>query len=212
MAARSWSASGGDLVALGQGTAECQSITVPGFGHADRIAEDKTNDLALLRLYGARNLAAAPAWRPGGGTAGPLTLVRYRRPLGAAGGAAVTARHRAAHRRKGCSRRQNLDFPARRRSTLKAGLPAWLPCKAPVIAGARTVCAAGNPGARRQRCVPFSPPWHHTRRRRRDRAIRGAGYLRAKVTASVTCSRTWPAASATKAAMPSFWSAVANSE
>ena len=41
----------------------CQSITVPGFGHADRIAEDKTNDLALLRLYGARNLVAGAARR-----------------------------------------------------------------------------------------------------------------------------------------------------
>jgi hypothetical protein len=34
----------------------CLSIVVPGFGNADRTAEDKHNDLALLRIYGARGL------------------------------------------------------------------------------------------------------------------------------------------------------------
>ncbi|MGA3310699.1 MAG: peptidoglycan-binding protein, partial [Xanthobacteraceae bacterium] len=51
--------SGGDLLAPGHVTDECQAITVPGLGHAERVAEDKTNDLALIRLYGARNLVAA---------------------------------------------------------------------------------------------------------------------------------------------------------
>jgi hypothetical protein len=80
----------GDLVALGQITDECRSITVPGFGHADRVAEDKSNDLALLRLYGARNLVPAPL--DGDGDAGTdLTLFGIADPLAQAGDSAVTS-------------------------------------------------------------------------------------------------------------------------
>ena len=34
----------------------CLSITIPPFGNADRIAEDKEHDLALVHIYGARGL------------------------------------------------------------------------------------------------------------------------------------------------------------
>jgi peptidoglycan hydrolase-like protein with peptidoglycan-binding domain len=34
----------------------CLAITVPPFGNADRLAEDKDHDLALLHIYGARGL------------------------------------------------------------------------------------------------------------------------------------------------------------
>lgn len=34
----------------------CLTIAVAGFGNADRVAEDKDRDLALLRIYGARGL------------------------------------------------------------------------------------------------------------------------------------------------------------
>ncbi|SHN75207.1 serine protease [Bradyrhizobium erythrophlei] len=37
-------------------TDECLAITIPPFGNADRVAEDKEHDLALLRVYGARGL------------------------------------------------------------------------------------------------------------------------------------------------------------
>jgi peptidoglycan hydrolase-like protein with peptidoglycan-binding domain len=37
-------------------TDDCLVITIPPFGSADRIAEDKAHDLALLRVYGAREL------------------------------------------------------------------------------------------------------------------------------------------------------------
>jgi Trypsin-like peptidase domain len=36
----------------------CQVIVVPGLGDADRVAEDKTDGLALLRVYGQRKLSA----------------------------------------------------------------------------------------------------------------------------------------------------------
>ena len=35
---------------------DCLAITIPPFGNADRVAEDKEHDLALLRIYGVRGL------------------------------------------------------------------------------------------------------------------------------------------------------------
>jgi hypothetical protein len=79
----------GDLVAPAQLTDDCQAITVPGLGHAERVAVDKTGDLALLRLYGARNLVPAVI----GGEAsqsGELTLFGIADPLAQAGDSGVT--------------------------------------------------------------------------------------------------------------------------
>jgi hypothetical protein len=85
----------GALIAPLQITSDCGSITVPGFGHAVRIADDSANDLALLRLYGARNLAPAPlAAEAAQGDA--LTLIGIAAPPAQHGGNAVT--HAAAHR------------------------------------------------------------------------------------------------------------------
>lgn len=79
----------GDLIVPARLTDECQAITVPGFGHAERIAADNTNDLALIRLYGARNLA--PATLAGdGGRSGDVTLFGVADPLAQAGGAEVS--------------------------------------------------------------------------------------------------------------------------
>jgi peptidoglycan hydrolase-like protein with peptidoglycan-binding domain len=79
----------GDLIADRQLTAECQSLVVPGLGHADRIAEDKASDLALLRVYGARNLV--PAAFPGEAAAATdLKLVGIADPQAQAGGGAVS--------------------------------------------------------------------------------------------------------------------------
>ncbi len=47
---------GGDLVTARHLTAACEALMVPGYGHAVRVADDAANDLALLRLYGARSL------------------------------------------------------------------------------------------------------------------------------------------------------------
>jgi Putative peptidoglycan binding domain len=46
----------GAVVADRQITDGCLAIVIAGFGHADRLAEDKDHDLALLRVYGARGL------------------------------------------------------------------------------------------------------------------------------------------------------------
>ena len=46
----------GHLITSAQVADGCQAITIPGFGHAERIAADKSNDIALLRIYGAQDL------------------------------------------------------------------------------------------------------------------------------------------------------------
>jgi peptidoglycan hydrolase-like protein with peptidoglycan-binding domain len=46
----------GAIVADRQITDGCLAIAIAGYGNADRVAEDKDRDLALLRIYGARGL------------------------------------------------------------------------------------------------------------------------------------------------------------
>ena len=81
--------SDGDLIAPARLTDECQAITVPGLGHAERVAADKTNDLALIRLYGARNLVpaalGADSAESGKATSSCLSAspIRWRRPAAA---------------------------------------------------------------------------------------------------------------------------------
>jgi hypothetical protein len=84
--------SGGDLLAPAHLIDECQAITVPPLGHAERLAVDKANDLALLRLYGARNLVPAPIGGDDGqNQTGDLNLVGIADPLSQAGEAGVTS-------------------------------------------------------------------------------------------------------------------------
>jgi S1-C subfamily serine protease len=79
----------GYLLAAAPVVDQCQSITVSGFGHAERVAVDSTGDLALLQLYGAQNLI------PAGFASDPvptdnLALVGIADPLAQPGDAAVT--------------------------------------------------------------------------------------------------------------------------
>jgi peptidoglycan hydrolase-like protein with peptidoglycan-binding domain len=46
----------GAIIADREVTDGCLAIAIAGFGNADRVAEDKDHDLALLRIYGARGL------------------------------------------------------------------------------------------------------------------------------------------------------------
>jgi hypothetical protein len=78
----------GDLLAPGRATEECRSIVVPGLGRAERVAADPDHDLALLRLYGARNLV--PVALSGESKSDALTLFGVGDPLAQAGDTAVT--------------------------------------------------------------------------------------------------------------------------
>src|ERR1700694_4504087 len=48
----------GAIIADRQVVDSCLAIAISGHGNADRVAEDKDHDLALLRIYGARGLKA----------------------------------------------------------------------------------------------------------------------------------------------------------
>ena len=66
----------------------CQSIVVAGYGNADRVAEDKDRDLALLRIYGAQGLK--PIALDGGTAKGSLELIGIADPQNQGGGSAVS--------------------------------------------------------------------------------------------------------------------------
>ena len=80
----------GDLVASARLTDQCRSISIPGFGHAERIAADNVSDLALIRLYGAHNLTPV-ALTGDGGQSGDLHLVGVAAPLAQNGEGAVSS-------------------------------------------------------------------------------------------------------------------------
>jgi len=88
--------SDGALIAPAALTDECQAITVPPLGHAERVAVDAVDDLALVRLYGARNLVPAPLSRSGG-QAGEFTLFGVADPLAQAAGIGAAATSATVH-------------------------------------------------------------------------------------------------------------------
>ena len=67
----------------------CQFITVAGLGSAEGLAEEKTSDLALIRVYGVPDLAPIvfAGEQPKGNA---ITLVGIADPQAQAGGNAVT--------------------------------------------------------------------------------------------------------------------------
>lgn len=67
----------------------CVSIVIAGHGNADRAAEDRTRDLALLRIYGARGLKPASLADTAAASAGDV--VGIADPQSQGGGAAVTS-------------------------------------------------------------------------------------------------------------------------
>jgi hypothetical protein len=80
----------GDLVASARLTDRCGSITIPGLGHAERIAADNVSDLALIRLYGAHNLTPV-ALSGDGRQSGDLRLIGIAAPIAQNGEGAVSS-------------------------------------------------------------------------------------------------------------------------
>ena len=79
----------GAIIADRQITDGCLTVAIAGFGNADRVAEDKEHDLALLRIYGARGLKAFNLADVATKTA--LDLTGIADPQNQGGGAAVTS-------------------------------------------------------------------------------------------------------------------------
>jgi hypothetical protein len=80
----------GNLVASARLTDRCGSISVPGLGHAERIAADSVSDLALIRLYGAHNLTPVVV-NGDGRQRGDLRLIGVAAPLAQNGDGLVSS-------------------------------------------------------------------------------------------------------------------------
>ena len=79
----------GYILADRQATDGCKIITVPHVAPAERIADDPASGLALLRVYGASGLHAAPL-AGDGGKGNAVTLVGIADPHAQDGGDAIT--------------------------------------------------------------------------------------------------------------------------
>ena len=67
----------------------CNVIVISGYGNADTQAEDKTTDLALIRVYGAPDLVPV-ALNSDGAKGSDLTLVGIADPQNQGGGSAIS--------------------------------------------------------------------------------------------------------------------------
>ena len=79
----------GAIVTDRQITDGCLTIAIAGFGNADRVAEDKDHDLALLRIYGARGLK--PLGLGNGAAKTGVELTGIADPQNQGGGAAASS-------------------------------------------------------------------------------------------------------------------------
>jgi peptidoglycan hydrolase-like protein with peptidoglycan-binding domain len=79
----------GAIVADRQITDGCLTIAIAGYGNADRVAEDRDHDLALLRIYGARGLK--PLDLNGGAAKSTVELTGIADPQNQGGGALVSS-------------------------------------------------------------------------------------------------------------------------
>ena len=79
----------GAILADRQVTDGCVTIAIAGHGNADRIADSKEHDLALLRIYGARGLKALDLARPATKTG--LEITGIADPQDQGGRSAVTS-------------------------------------------------------------------------------------------------------------------------
>ncbi len=79
----------GAILADRQVTDSCLAIAIAGHGNADRVAEDKDHDLALLRIYGARGLT--PLNLVNGSAKSSVELTGIADPQNQAGRAAASS-------------------------------------------------------------------------------------------------------------------------
>jgi peptidoglycan hydrolase-like protein with peptidoglycan-binding domain len=79
----------GAIVAGREVTDGCLAIPIAGYGNADRVAEHKDLDLALLRIYGARGLKALAL--ANGAAKSEVELTGIADPQSQGGGAAATS-------------------------------------------------------------------------------------------------------------------------
>jgi peptidoglycan hydrolase-like protein with peptidoglycan-binding domain len=79
----------GAIIADREITEGCISITIPGYGHADRTADGKERGLALLHVYGARELK--PLALASGAAATSVEITGIADPQDQGGGSAASS-------------------------------------------------------------------------------------------------------------------------
>jgi peptidoglycan hydrolase-like protein with peptidoglycan-binding domain len=79
----------GAIVADREITDGCLAIAIAGYGNADRVADDRDHDLALLRIYGARGLK--PLGLGNGAAKSGVELTGIADPQNQGGGGAVSS-------------------------------------------------------------------------------------------------------------------------
>src|SRR6202790_5052381 len=79
----------GAIIADRQVTDGCLAVAIAGFGNADRVAEDKDHDLALLRIYGARGLK--PLALSNGAAKSAVEITAIADPKNQGGGTAASS-------------------------------------------------------------------------------------------------------------------------
>ena len=79
----------GAILADREVTDGCLAITIGGLGHADRLAEDKDHNLAVLHVYGARGLKAFSL--TAGAAKSVVDITGIADPQAQGGGSAVTS-------------------------------------------------------------------------------------------------------------------------
>ena len=163
----------GHIVTERQLTDNCQGIIVAGLGRADRLADDKATDLALLRVNGAAQLKPLPfSAEPPKST--DLTLVGIAEPEAQGGARNVTTfecqaarrRRRARVARCRCLR---AALSAALRSTARASLAGMIDLAPAVTAGPSHRGQSGS--SRADRVDPQIPRRRRRRFRRSARAI-----------------------------------------
>ncbi|HZC55087.1 MAG TPA: hypothetical protein VE396_03425 [Xanthobacteraceae bacterium] len=132
--------SSGELITTKQVTDECRSITVSGYGHAVRVAEDETSDLALLRLHGVRDLVPITL-ADDSGAGSVLTLLGVADPLGE-GSDDKVRRVSAQLTDQGISPVPKLGFSGAAAIDAQGRFAGLVELKAPVVAGAAAVLQA----------------------------------------------------------------------
>lgn len=134
----------GSIVTDRQAVDGCQFIVVPGHGNADRVAEDKAHDLALLRVYGARDLkpiafAGTPAKQN-------VVLTGIADPQNQGGGAATTTTNAALSTPTALSPAPAIGF-AGSAAVDGDGVFAGMTLLKPAVVAGSTTTAAGNDAA-----------------------------------------------------------------
>ena len=131
----------GHIVTSREALDGCYVVTVAGIGGADRVAEDKEKNLALLRVYAA---SLKPVALAGENARGDLTLIGVADPQAQGGGGAVSAAKARVTDALALEPAPALGFDGAAVLDAQGRLAGIAALKAPVVAGLIPAAGAGT--------------------------------------------------------------------